>query len=117
MKAHRTLCLAALLLAGTGLSLLAGQAHLKSKALLADWLIDRAYSGYLFDGRAHRPWAWADTHPIARIEVPRLGLRRTILAGASGSSLAFGLGHVSGTAFPGERGNCAIAGHRDSIGA
>lgn len=45
---------------------------------------------------------------------PALGVRRIVLAGATGASLAFGPGHVDGTARPGEPGNCAIAGHRDS---
>jgi sortase A len=31
--------------------------------------------------------------------------------------LAFGLGHVSGTARPGEDGTCVLAGHRDSWAA
>jgi sortase A len=51
---------------------------------------------------------------VARLSFPRLGVQRTVLSGAAGSSLAFGLGHVSGTALPGEPGNCGIAGHRDS---
>ena len=41
-------------------------------------------------------------------------MRRTVLAGASGSSLAFGPGHVDGTATPNRQGNCVVAGHRDS---
>ena len=52
-------------------------------------------------------------HPVAQLEVPRLGLLRTVLAGASGSSLAFGPGHIDGTAPPNAIGNCALAGHRD----
>ena len=52
-------------------------------------------------------------HPLAQLGVPRLGLLRTVLAGASGSSLAFGPGHVDGTAAPNATGNCALAGHRD----
>jgi len=97
-----------------GASLLAEQGWLELKARLAGRLIDRAFAAHLDDGRAHRPWRWADTHPLARLEVPRLDLRRTVLAGASGSSLAFGPGHVDGTAAPNESGNCVVAGHRDS---
>jgi sortase A len=77
-------------------------------------LIDRAYQAHLEDGRVHRPWDWADTHPLARLEVPRLNVRRIVLAGATGGSMAFGPGHVDGSALPNRPGNCALAGHRDS---
>jgi sortase A len=108
---------ASILLAGAGLALLGGQAFLKAKAALAAVLIDRAWEMHLADGRAHVPWPWADMRPVARLEVPRIGLRRAVLSGASGQSLAFGLAHVSGTALPGEPGNVAIAGHRDTWAA
>lgn len=97
-----------------GALLLAEQAWIGGKGLLAEWLIERAFVAHLDDGEPHRPWAWADTHPVARLSVPRLGIRRTILAGAAGSSLAFGPGHVDGTAPPNREGNCVLAGHRDS---
>ena len=38
-----------------------------------------------------------------------------IVDGADDASLRVGLGHVSGTAQPGKRGNIAIAGHRDTF--
>jgi len=92
---------------------LAEQAWLAAKARLAEVLIDRAFAEHLADGRAHPPWSWADVHPVARLTVPRLGIERVVLSGASGASLAFGLGWVDGTAAPGRAGNVAIAGHRD----
>jgi len=84
------------------------------KARLAERLISRAYVAYLQDGLAHPPWSWADTHPIGRLSFPRLGVQRTLLAGASGTSLAFGPGHIDGTARPNTSGNCCVAGHRDT---
>jgi sortase A len=36
------------------------------------------------------------------------------LAGANGRTIAFGPGHVFGTPLPGETGNSAIGGHRDT---
>ena len=70
------------------------------------------------EGRtARRPWSWADMHPIARLTVPRLGIERPILSNASGSALAFGIGHIDGTAGPATAGNCVVAGHRDSWAA
>jgi len=97
-----------------GCGLVAEQAWIAAKAELAELLIDRAFERTLDDGAPHRPWRWADTHPVARLEVPRLSVRRTVLAGASGTSLAFGPGHVDGTAAPNSDGNCVIAGHRDT---
>ena len=89
------------------------QGWLAAKACAARVLIDRAFEAHLEDGREHTPWSWADVHPVARLTAPRLGVERIVLSGASGSSLAFGPGHVDGTARPGEPGNVAIAGHRD----
>jgi sortase A len=100
-------------LASAGGGLLAEQAWLTAKAQCAEVLIRRAFAAHLGDGARHRPWSWADTHPVARLEVPRLAVQRTVLAGASGSSLAFGPGHVDGTALPNTPGNCVLAGHRD----
>ena len=37
-----------------------------------------------------------------------------ILAGGSGRTLAFGPGHLSASALPGQKGNSVIAGHRDT---
>jgi sortase A len=51
---------------------------------------------------------------VGRIEIPRLGLSAMIVEGTSTGALRRGVGHVEDTAFPGERGNVALAGHRDS---
>jgi sortase A len=51
---------------------------------------------------------------IGRIEIPRLGLSAMVLEGTSGRALRRGVGHVERTAFPGERGNVGLAGHRDT---
>jgi sortase A len=111
-RLHVTAVAAAVAILG-GL-LLAEQVWLTAKARLAEHLIDEAFAAHLRDGKRHRPWSWADTHPVGRLEVPRLAVRRTVLAGASGSSLAFGPGHMDGTAPLNRPGNCVIAGHRDS---
>lgn len=115
--ARRALSLAALLAAAAGTVLLGGRLYLGAKAQLAAVLIEQAYAAHLRDGGRHRPWPWSDLRPIARLEVARLGVTRTILSGAAGESLAFGLGHVSGTAPPAGDGNCAIGGHRDTWAA
>jgi sortase A len=61
-----------------------------------------------------KPWPWADTWPVARLIAPRLGIDRYVLAGANGSAIAFGPGHLSGTPVPGQSGNSVIGGHRDT---
>ena len=66
-------------------------------------------------GRAGvKPWPWADTWPIARLRSSKLEQDLYVLAGAHGSALAFGPGHVDGTVPPGEIGSTVIAGHRDT---
>ncbi|HLS84984.1 MAG TPA: class GN sortase [Burkholderiales bacterium] len=85
-----------------------------AKALLAQALIASAWDRTLAEGAPVRPWPWADTWPVARLSVPRLGVVRYVLAGSGGAALAFGPGHVTGTAHPGDGGNSVIAGHRDT---
>jgi sortase A len=54
-------------------------------------------------------------YPIGRLAIPRLHLRAIVLEGAGDDTLAVALGHVPGTALPGQPGNVAIAGHRDTL--
>ena len=101
------LCLAGLVLLGQGL-------WIHAKALLAQVLLERAFAASLADGRAVKPWSWADTWPVARIEVPRLHRSEIALAGTSGQALAFGPGHVERTPEAGEPGTAVYAAHRDT---
>ncbi len=52
---------------------------------------------------------------IGRLEIPRLRLSAIVAEGTSGTTLRRAIGHVRGTAFPGEKGNVALAGHRDGF--
>jgi sortase A len=52
---------------------------------------------------------------MGQIDIPRIGLTAVILEGSDDRSLRLGVGHISGTAFPGEPGNVALAGHRDTF--
>ena len=56
----------------------------------------------------------ADMRPLARLRQPRLDVTQVVLDGASGRVLAFGPGHVTGSALPGVNGNIVISGHRDT---
>jgi sortase A len=52
---------------------------------------------------------------IGRISIPRLGVSIVVLEGDDGFTLRRGVGHIPGTAWPGQAGNLAIAGHRNTF--
>jgi sortase A len=85
-----------------------------AKAQYAQFLLERAWQRTLRGERDVRPWSWADTSPVAKIEFPRQRRTYIVLAGASGRTLAFGPGHVDGSAPPETSGNCVISAHRDT---
>ena len=89
-------------------------AYIHAKALLAQVLLERAFAATIATGRDDKPWSWADTWPVARIEVKRLDASAIVLAGSSGQALAFGPGHVELTADAGERGVAVYSAHRDT---
>jgi sortase A len=98
-----------------GLWQLADAIFISAKAEVAQELIAKAWARSLLKGgQPIKPWPWADTWPIARLVVPRHSIDLYVLAGAAGNALAFGPGHVSASAFPGERGVSVIGGHRDT---
>lgn len=47
------------------------------------------------------------------IIIPKISLEEAIREGSTSSVLSSSLGHMEGTALPGEAGNCCIAGHRN----
>jgi sortase A len=105
---------AAGVLLAAGLWLVADGLWIPAKAALAQHLMGRAWDEAQAGGTNARPWPWADTQPVARLTVPRLGIDHLVLAGASGRVMAFGPGHHPGTAPPGASGNTVISGHRDT---
>lgn len=83
-----------------------------AKAELAQLLIADAWQQTLSQGGEHRPWPWADTWPVARLQWPAGNIDQWVLAGSFGSSLAFGPGLSRS---PGVHGPATvIAGHRDT---
>ena len=104
----------ALLLALAGALLFGDGIYIHAKALLAQVLLERAFDETHRDRRAVKPWSWADTWPVARIEVTRLGARAIVLHGSSGQALAFGPGHLETTPEAGERGIAVYSAHRDT---
>ena len=66
-------------------------------------------------GRLAEPPLLAEGDVIGEIEVPRLGLDAIVVQGDSPASLRRAVGHLSKSALPGEWGNVALAGHRDTF--
>ena len=52
---------------------------------------------------------------LGRIDIPRVGVSAIVREGDDAGTLSIAVGHIPGTARPGERGNVALAGHRDSF--
>jgi sortase A len=103
---------ALILLAGT--SLTARAMYLHAKAELAGVLIRRAWDKTVAQGKPHPPWPWADTYPVARLRIPRIGYDEMVLEGATPRTLAFGPARLFSGAGLGEPGNLELAGHRTS---
>jgi sortase A len=106
--------LAPILLALAGFILSGQGAYIHAKALLAQVLLERAFDQTIATGHVTKPWSWADTWPVARIAVKRIGASAIVLAGSSGQALAFGPGHVELTPNAGERGTAVYSAHRDT---
>ena len=104
----------ALALAGAGAWLLCEGIWIHAKAALAQHLIGRAWATAKSGAAPTRPWPWADTLPVARLEAPRHEIDQVVLSGLSGRNLAFGPTLMDGTAAPGAPGVTVIAGHRDT---
>jgi sortase A len=111
-----------LMLAGIGAIFLADGLWIKAKAQLAQWLIASAWShsveqqdhgvkGHLLNSDSLRPWPWADTWPVARLEVPRLQIEQYVMAGLSGQALAFGPAMELSDQ---TSGGWMVAGHKDT---
>jgi sortase A len=66
-------------------------------------------------GRLTEPHTLVEGDIIGEIQVPRLGLSAMVVQGDSRASLRRAVGHLSKSALPGERGNVALAGHRDTF--
>ena len=73
-------------------------------ALPGDW----SNGGYPRGAIAAGTW-------LARLDAPSVHLSATVLEGSDDRTLSRAAGHLEETPRPGERGNVAIAGHRDTI--
>ncbi|WP_019529010.1 class GN sortase [Dasania marina] len=85
-----------------------------AKAYVAQGLIAHAWQQSLHSNAPQKPWPWADTWPVGRLQVPSLGVDLYVLQGAQGNALAFGPGYLEGTAPLNSGGSTVLAGHRDT---
>ncbi|MGA3213725.1 MAG: class D sortase [Terriglobales bacterium] len=70
------------------------------------------------DSVPDRSGAYADAGqgaPVAELEIPRIHVTAMVAEGASARVLRIAVGHVPGTALPGQAGNVGLAAHRDSF--
>jgi sortase A len=99
--------------------------------LLAAGVLGLAYAGYVIayahtyqaleqskfesvsPGQKKRPVI--EGNAIGEMEVPRLGMKAIFVQGDSPKILRHAVGHISGTALPGEVGNVVLDGHRDTF--
>ena len=112
---HRSvLNLLSALCLGVSVLLFGQSAWIFAKAQLAQVLLERAFSQSVALGEPVKAWGWADTWPVARLEIPRLQASAIVLRGSSGEALAFGPALLDETARIGEPGTAVIAAHRDT---
>ncbi len=52
---------------------------------------------------------------MRRVEIPRLGVSVVVRSGSDARTLQLAVGHIPGTALPGDPGNVGLAGHRDTF--
>lgn len=114
------------LLFATSLWQLAAAGWIQGKAIIAQQLLKHAWQQTVNDSTLdrgnsastrvpkHKPWPWADSWPVAMLQVPQQNIEQVVLAGDSGSSLAFAPGHAFASAAPNTSGLTMISGHRDT---
>ena len=103
-----------LFIAVLGLSFFAYGAYIPAKAVLAQYLINDAWNYSIRSGEAHKPWKWADMHPVMKLSSNKHKQELIILSGDKGNSLAFAPGHNLSSYMPNQGGTTVISAHRDT---
>jgi sortase A len=94
--------------------LIAESGWIHAKAVLAQELIEQAWQQSLEQGEAIKPWPWADTWPVGRLQADAHGVDLYVLHGDHGSALAFGPGQLSLPDSSLGQTPVVLAGHRDT---
>jgi len=84
------------------------------KAVASQVLLTRAWDDAAAGAERPRPWPWADTWPVGRLAVSRLGVDRIVLAGANGRTLAFGPARLDPADGMDPSRHIVLFGHRDT---
>ena len=103
-----------LFVAVLGLSFFAYGAYIPAKAVLAQYLINDAWNDSIRSGEAHKPWKWADMHPVMKLSSNKQKQELIVLSGDKGNSLAFAPGHNLFSFMPNQGGTKVISAHRDT---
>jgi len=82
-----------------------------AKAEVAQILIARAWAK---DDPNALPWPWADSKPVARLQIESLDLDTLVLDGGNGHAMAFGPGMTEASASVGSPGVTLFSAHRDT---
>ncbi|MBZ5695533.1 MAG: class D sortase [Acidobacteriia bacterium] len=100
----------------TGLAALAYVAYVLASARYYEAIeMGKLEDAVVQPGGGFGPRVVAEGDVIGQIQVPRLGLNAIVVQGDSDDVLRRAVGHVPETALPGQSGNIALAGHRDTI--
>ncbi len=91
-----------------------GAAYMKGKAMLGDVLLAIAWHRSMAAAEPIKPWPGADVELSAKLTFPRMEKSVVVLNSAMSEAMAWGIGHVEGTAPPGGPGLTAFGGHNDS---
>jgi sortase A len=111
----------------------AAQTLLAFSALMAGFVVfafflssvsaDRAQAG--LERRFERPLSYGKAPvggtvragtPVARLDIPKIGLHQIVVEGTSAAQLSHGPGHLAVSPLPGQAGNSVIAAHRLALG-
>ena len=102
------------LIAAIGFSIFAYGAYIPAKAVLAQYLINDAWNDSIRTGEIHKPWEWADMHPVMKLSSSKHDQSFIVLSGDKGNSLAFAPGHNINSYKLNKGGTTVISGHRDT---
>ena len=103
-----------LLIIALGLSFFAYGAYIPAKAVLAQYLINDAWNDSISSGENHKPWKWADMHPVMKLSSDKHNQELIVLSGDKGNSLAFAPGYNLFSYMPNHGGTTVISAHRDT---
>jgi len=104
----------------TGAVLVTAAVGVRADAGLYQWRAGRQLEQVIAEpapapSRAVARAALAEGAPLARLRIPRLGLEAIVAEGVGETVLSRAVGHLPSSARPGEAGNVALAGHRDTF--